>query len=284
MVSVIIPSFNRASFLKKAIESVLSQRFQAFELIVIDDGSRDKTEEMVLRYGPRIRYIRQENKGPASARNLGIKKSSRPFIAFLDSDDRWGREKLSLQLDRMQENPSCLISHTQEVWYKNGRVFNQKKRHRKYHGYIFDRCLPLCVVSMSTVMVQRGIFDKVGFFNEDLPCCEDYDFWLRASVGHEFLLIDKPLTLKDGGRPDQLSSIYATGIDRFRIRSILNLLNSSPLKPKQRTLAMHELRKKCRIYGTGCIKHGRIEEGRYYFDLSRGDSNLPYAVPLKKLE
>ena len=279
MVSVIIPSFNRAPFLKNAIESVLSQRSQAFELIVIDDGSGDKTEEMVLRYGPRIRYIRQENKGPASARNLGIKRSNRPFIAFLDSDDWWAREKLSLQLDKMQENPSCLISHTQEVWYKNGRVFNQKKRHRKYHGYIFDRCLPLCVVSMSTVMVRRGIFDKVGFFNEDLPCCEDYDFWLRASVRHEFLLIDKPLTLKDGGRPDQLSSIYATGIDRFRIQSILNLLNSNSLKPKQRTLAMYELRKKCRIYGTGCLRHGKIEEGRYYLDLSRG--GLRPSLPLR---
>ena len=120
---------------------------------------------------------------------------------------------------------------------------------------------------MSTVMARREIFDKVGLFNEELPCCEDYDFWLRASVGHKLLLIDKPLTLKDGGRPDQVSSIYATGMDRFRIQSILNLLESDTLVPIQRKLATSELRKKCHIYGNGCIKHGRLEEGRHYTNL-----------------
>ena len=247
MISVVIPTHNRALFLKKAIDSVSSQTYQDFELIVIDDASR---------------------KGPAVARNRGIKKSTRPFIAFLDSDDWWDKDKLATQIDAMQKNPDYLISHTQEIWYKNGKLLNQKKKHRKYHGRIFNRCLSLCVVSMSTVMARREIFDKVGLFDESLPCCEDYDFWLRASVNHEFLLIDKPLTLKDGGRPDQVSSVYATGIDKFRIRSILKLLKSANLTPLQRNLATRELHKKCRIYGNGCLKHGRPEESEHYLKLT----------------
>jgi len=104
--------------------------------------------------------------------------------------------------------------------------------------------------------------------DEGLPCCEDYDFWLRTSVRFPFLLIDKPLTLKDGGRPDQLSSIYRKGMDRFRIRSILKVLGSRDLDAEKRELATRELRKKCRIYGTGCIKHGRIKEGEEYLRLA----------------
>jgi len=267
MISVIIPTFNRSGFLKKAIESVLSQKYRDFELIVVDDGSEDDTPEVVTGFGPDIKYIKQKNKGPGAARNLGIKNSKGNFIAFLDSDDWWEKDKLGIQFKAMQENPEYAISHTQEVWYRDGKLLNQKQKHKKHHGYIFDKCLPMCAVSASTVMARREIFNKVGLFNEELPCCEDYDFWLRVSAGHKLLLIDKPLTLKDGGRPDQVSSIYATGMDRFRIQSILKLLESDALSPEQRELATSELRKKCRIYGNGCIKHGRLEEGRRYLSL-----------------
>ena len=167
----------------------------------------------------------------------------------------------------MQGNPIYSVSHTQEIWYKDGRLLNQKKKHRKFHGYIFDKCLLLCVVSMSTAMMRRELFDRIGLFDEDMACCEDYDFWLRTSVNHKFLLIDRPLTLKDGGRLDQVSSIYATGIDKFRIQSILKLLRSKELTSEQRELATNELHKKCRIYGNGCLKHGKTEEGNHYLHL-----------------
>lgn len=268
MISVIIPTFNRAPFLKKAIESVLSQAYQDFELIVVDDGSGDDTVSTVSFYAGRARYIKQENKGVSAARNLGIKKSSGEFVAFLDSDDWWDREKLAVQVAEMQQNPGYFISHTQEIWYKNGRMLNQKKKHRKFHGYIFDKCLPMCVVSMSTAIVRRGLFDRVGMFDESLLCCEDYDFWLRASVKYPFLLIDKPLTLKDGGRRDQISFIYARGMDKFRIQSIAKILEAGGLSDEQRRFALHELQKKCRIYGNGCIKHGKPEEGKRYLELT----------------
>ncbi len=268
MVSVVIPTFNRAPFLKKAIESVFAQGCRAIELVVVDDGSEDDTGDVVSGYKGPVKYIKQRNKGVGAARNLGIKNSCGEFIAFLDSDDWWDRDKLTVQLAEMRQGPDYLISHTQEVWYKNGRLLNQKKKHRKHHGYIFDKCLAMCAVSMSTAMVRKGLFDAVGLFDEGFPCCEDYDFWLRVSAKHEFLLIDRPLTLKDGGRPDQVSSIYATGMDRFRIESILKLLKSNVLTPDQRSIAIHELQKKCRIYGKGCIKHGRADEGRRFLQLA----------------
>jgi glycosyltransferase involved in cell wall biosynthesis len=269
MISFIIPTYNRALSLKKAIESVFSQIFQDFELVVIDDGSGDNTSSIVSSYNShKIKYVMQENKGPASARNLGIKTAQQEYITFLDSDDWWDKEKLAIQLEGMQKNPQYLISHTQEIWYKNGNVLDQKKKHKKYHGYIFDKCIGICAVSMSTVMARRKLFDEIGLFDETLPCCEDYDFWLRASIKYEFLLIDKPLTFKDGGRPDQVSSIYATGMDKFRIHSLLKLLKSETLNADQQKLALSELHKKCRIYGNGCLKHGKIEEGQYYLNLA----------------
>ncbi|MBU3911008.1 MAG: glycosyltransferase [Candidatus Omnitrophica bacterium] len=265
MISVIIPTFNRALFLKKAIDSVLSQTYQDFELIIVDDGSHDNTQESVP---SSAKYIRQGNKGPAAARNVGIKKSTRPFIAFLDSDDRWDRDKLAIQIKAMQKNPDYLVSHTDEIWYKNGRLLNQKKKHKKYQGYIFDKCLPLCVVSMSTVMIKRELFNNIGFFDETFPCCEDYDLWLRASAKNKFFFIANPLTLKDGGRPDQVSYIYRAGIDKFRIQAIVKILESGALDPGQRKPAILELQKKCGIYGNGCIKHGKKEDGKHYLELA----------------
>ena len=105
MISVVIPTFNRSAFLKKAVESVLSQGYQDLELIVVDDGSEDDTPEVVTGFGPDIKYIKQKNKGPGAARNLGIKNSKGGFIAFLDSDDRWDKDKLGIQFKAMQENP-----------------------------------------------------------------------------------------------------------------------------------------------------------------------------------
>ncbi len=273
-VSVIIPAYNRARSLRKAIESVLGQSYQDYELIVVDDGSEDETADMIGKEFPGIVYIRQENRGPAAARNRGIERAGAALLAFLDSDDWFAGNKLEEQLAVMDRNPSCNISHTNEIWYRNGRVLNQKRRHRKNSGNIFSQSLELCAVSMSTVMIRREIFERYGLFDEEYPCCEDYEFWLRLSAREEFLLIDQALTLKDGGRDDQVSAIYRTGMDKFRIRAIVKTLSSGILNREQEELARKELARKCRIYGAGCIKHGREKEGQYYLNLpeTAGDS------------
>ena len=168
----------------------------------------------------------------------------------------------------MGSSPGCLISHTDEKWFRRGKYLNQGYRHRKTGGDVFARSLELCVVGMSTVMARRTLFEQVGIFNEDLPCCEDYDLWLRASAHHDFLYVDEPLTIKNGGRPDQVSARYRVGMDKYRIASMLNLLRSQRLDSKKRELAMGELARKCGIYGNGCLRHGRREEGRRYLDIA----------------
>jgi glycosyltransferase involved in cell wall biosynthesis len=276
-ISVIIPTFNREQCLKKAIDSVLGQTYPHFELIVVDDGSEDDTEKLVESISSDIIYIRQENKGPAAARNRGIHKARNNLIAFLDSDDWFADNKLEIQLKSMREKPTYLISHTQEIWYRNGKVLNQKTKHSKKSGDIFSQSLELCAVSMSTVMMHREIFKLHGLFDEEYPCCEDYDFWLRVSAEQDFLLIDQPLTLKDGGRNDHVSYVYRVGMDKFRIQAIMKMLASGVLTEKQKDAALAELQRKCTIYGTGCIKHGRNKEGTYYL-------NLPKTVGSQKSE
>ena len=121
---------------------------------------------------------------------------------------------------------------------------------------------------MSTVMMRKEIFSRYGYFDEEYPCCEDYEFWLRVSAEQEFLLVDQPLTLKDGGREDKVSAIYRAGMDKFRIQAIMKLLASGSLAEKKREAALKELQRKSRIYGNGCVKHGRPDEGSYYLNLS----------------
>ncbi len=122
---------------------------------------------------------------------------------------------------------------------------------------------------MSTVMVKKEIFSRVGLFDQTLPCCEDYDLWLRVSCKFPFYLVDSPLTVKEGGREDQVSYLYRIGMDRLRIYAIRKLLDSKSLDEKQFSLALSEFARKCSVYGKGCIKHGKRETGEYYLRLSK---------------
>lgn len=238
---------------------------------MVDDGSTDNTRMMIaalVRESPiSIKYIHQSNSGAAAARNSGIRVARGDLLCFLDSDDCFVPEKLARQYARMHGS-SFRISHTRETWYRRGTLLNQKRKHRPPHGDIFQASLRMCMVGMSTVMIRREIFDRYGFFDESLACCEDYDYWLRVGAAEHFLLVDEPLTIKYGGRPDQLSVIHRQGMDSYRIRSLVSLLERTRLSPVQRALTIAELDRKCSIYGQGCIKHGRLEEGREYLHIA----------------
>ncbi len=282
-ISVIIPTFNRARLLSGAIASVLSQPYPSFELIVVDDGSRDRTRRVVEGWqrrlaqpGPgsplnrscRLRYFYQQNQGPAAARNLGIRRARYDLLAFLDCDDRFRPGKMAIQAAAMAAAPELPLSHTEEIWLRRGEHLNQKKRHRKAGGELFARSLELCLIGMSTVILRRALLEKVGYFDETLPCCEDYELWLRVSSRFPVLFVDQPLTEKHGGRPDQLSVRHRAGMDRFRIRALEKLLAAGELTAEQLQLARRELARKCRIYGWGCLKHGRPEEAAHYLSLA----------------
>ena len=267
LVSVILPTYNRAWTLKTAIDSVLSQNYPNIELIVIDDGSRDNTEELLKSYKNQIRVVIQGNAGVSAARNRGIEKSRGEFIALLDSDDSWDKRKISCQMDFFMANPEALICQTQEVWIRNHKRVNPKIKHKKPSGMIFEQSLNLCLVSPSAVMMKREIFDLKGYFNEKFLVCEDYDLWLRISSTIPVFLIDKPYTIKNGGHKDQLSNLHSQ--DKFRIRSLKNLLDSNTLTKEQSLKAEKVFKKKCAIYSNGCIKRGRQEEGEYYLNLGQ---------------
>jgi len=262
-VSVIIPTYNRFSFLVESIESVLSQTFSDFELIIVDDGSSDGTGKVREIYRDRIKYIYQENSGASSARNSGIQASKSEYICFLDSDDLWEKEKLDIQVNFLDKNFAYDVCYTDEIWIRNGVRVNPKKTHKKYSGMIYDKCLPLCIISPSSVMMRREIFDRVGLFDESLPVCEDYDMWLRISKDYPVFFIEKKLIIKRGGHSDQLSHRY-WGNDRFRIKALLKMLEDSTLSPEQRELTINELRKKCDILSKGFFKRGKLEESNYY--------------------
>lgn len=266
LVSVILPTYNRAWILKETIDSVLDQDYGNFELIVVDDGSTDETPHLLSAYQGRITVIRQQNQGVSAARNAGIRAASGDLIALLDSDDTWLPGKLTAQVDFFNTHPDARICQTEEIWIRNGVRVNPGKRHRKQAGMIFERSLALCLVSPSAVMIRKSLLDEVGLFDETLPACEDYDLWLRIAWKHPIHLIHQPLIVKRGGHGDQLSRMPE--LDRYRIRSIARMLDSDCLSPNQKKAARAMLKTKCAIYAQGCRKRGRIAEAQRYAELA----------------
>ncbi|MGK0296532.1 MAG: glycosyltransferase involved in cell wall biosynthesis [Gammaproteobacteria bacterium] len=252
-ISVIIPTYNRLESLLRALESVQSQSYQATEIIVIDDGSTDQTAEHIKRNFSNVKYIYQSNAGVSTARNAGIEHSSGDWLAFLDSDDKWHKDKLMHQSTLLANNPEYLIIHSDEIWIRNGIRINQKKKHQKKSGYIFHDCLRLCVISPSSVIIHNSIFKDIGLFNQSLPACEDYDLWLRICYKYPVLCANRNLVYKYGGHNDQLSQKY-WGMDRFRIRALENIIKCGQLQNKELQLAILTMHEKIKIYQDGAIK------------------------------
>lgn len=257
-VSVIIPTYERAHVLGRALDSVVAQRRPADEVLVVDDGSEDETAELVASY-PGVRYERIVHAGVSAARNRGILLAESDWLAFLDSDDEWLPEKLDEQFAALEESPGHHLCHTDEVWIRDGRRVNPRRRHRKHGGRIFRHCLPLCAISPSSVLVHRTVFEEVGMFDEDLPACEDYDLWLRVTSRHPVLYVDRPLLRKYGGHDDQLSR-RVPALDRYRIRALEKVLASGVLGDADRRAAAATLVGKIDVYRQGTAKRGRSQE------------------------
>ncbi len=275
--SVIVPTYNREHFLARALHSVLRQTVLPREIIVVDDGSTDRTRYLVDRLrkssAAEIRYFSQSNSGPAAARNRGVERSSFGVVAFLDSDDHWHKRKIEVQFQNLADHDQIRISHTREKWLRRGEHLNQKAIHQPAGGTIFPSCLRLCCVGMSTVMLEKSLIADHGQFDETLRCCEDYDYWLRVSAAEPFLLINEPLTVKEGGRADQVSVRYRVGMDRYRIYALLKLLVRGQLSAAQDRQARDMLVEKCEIYGNGCTKHGKVTEGKKIMELAKAAEN-----------
>lgn len=265
-ISLIIPSYNRSHLLKRALQSVFEQSLLPDEVIVVDDGSTDDTAEMLRNLFPQVIYLHQDNAGVSSARNLGIQHSTGSWIALLDSDDTWLKDKLVMQVSSLKQSPEIKICHTEEIWIRNGTRVNAMNKHKKSGGWIFEQCLPLCAMSPSSIMIHHSIFDELGLFDESLPACEDYDLWLRISNAFPVLFLEQPLINKYGGHEDQLSHQH-WGMDRFRIQALDKLLKQGQLSHKNKDLATKMLLKKARIFQKGAEKRGKLESVSHYQSL-----------------
>ncbi len=250
-ITAVIPTYNREKLLPKAINSVLKQSIRVDELIIIDDGSNDDTLKILKKYKD-IRVIKTKNLGVSHARNTGIKSAKNSWIAFLDSDDIWMKDKIEKQIKFHKRNPAILFSHTQERWIRGDKEIKYPKSLKKPQGECFLENSSTCKIAASSVLVHKSIFEDVGYFDENLRVCEDYDMWLKISYKYKIGLIEENLITKYAGHPQLSSSIFA--IDRYHIFSLMNFLDT-----EFRDEIQKEIEKKCHILKKGALKHDNQE-------------------------
>lgn len=267
-VAVVIPTHDRAGLLPRALDSALAQQGCDFEVLVADDGSADDTARVLRPYldDPRVRALALAHGGVSRARNAAVAEARAPLLAFLDSDDEWLPGKLEAQVRLLGETGRS-ICQTGEIWVRNGIRVNPPRHYVKREGDLFEYSLKYCMITPSSVLMTRNLFEASGGFNPEFPACEDYALWLHITCCHPVGLISKPLMVRYGGHADQLSTRYPAQ-DRFRIRAITLLLDANSLDPVRKSLALAALAEKLQVYRNGCRKRDRHDEVAWCQDLA----------------
>lgn len=233
-ISVVLPTYNRAHFLQAAVDSVFNQTVPIHELILVDDGSTDETRAVVDRMSGPIRYVHQQNRGPAAARNRGMREAKGNWIAFQDSDDLWVADKIQAQISFLARNPHLefLFGHLSNFSgpreggpeILNHEVYAYLKSHASDLQDLFVWLLVENPVPTPSVIFHRKCLEKVGYFDETLRCCEDYEYWLRFAYHCRAGFIDKVL-VKRRMHDENLINNYA-----FRFEQLLAVLELIPRK------------------------------------------------------
>ncbi len=261
-ISVIIPTYNRKEMVLNAINSILEQSTKPNEIIVIDDGSTDGTEDLFPIKG--VIYHQIEHCGfPGKVRNTGVDLSTSDYLAFLDSDDIWFKDKLKKQTEYFKNNSECRILHTKERWIMNGKLISQKKRKHNTSGNIFKDSLQGCIMGPSTILMEKKLYLEFGGFSENIEVGEDYDLWLRICNKIDIDYIEDELITKFAGHGDQLSFKYGF-IEPFKIDVLENLIKSDVLTDENRSMALESLKTKYEIIINGCTKRRNIDAAHMY--------------------
>jgi glycosyltransferase involved in cell wall biosynthesis len=210
LVSVVMPAFNAERYIAESVDSVLSQTFQDFEIIIVDDGSTDKTIEIVGKYGSRVKVISQENSGPSRARNTGIMSAAGRYIAFLDSDDLWTEDKLEVQVGFMESNPRIdMVVADMMMFQEDATIFDSYFDSIRIKGFYdtliseqrelqdaFSMLLQCNFIPTGTVLLRKECLEKSGLFDEKISTVEDLDLWIRISIFSKIGVIPKVLKKK----------------------------------------------------------------------------------------
>ncbi len=287
-ISVVVPVHNRQTMMERAIASVVNQSHKAAEIIVVDDASTPIVRETMNREMRRhVKIVTlSERGGVSAARNAGIRKASSKWIALLDSDDEWTKKKLENQLSYLRKRPFFETVQCEEIWIRKGKRVNRCSRHRKEQGWIWKKCVEMCAISPSGVLIRKDIFNRIGYFQEEFPACEDYEIWLRLSRHMPVGLNPEPDLIKYGGHDDQLSRRYPA-MDRFRVAALLKALEAES-DPAYRDIIVKDIKRRLLILYNGAKKRNKtgpawaFEEVLSEVSKNRAVSWKDYPILLKK--
>ena len=264
-VSVVLPTYNSAHFLGTAIQSVLGQTFQDWELIVVDDGSTDNTRDVVAAFlDPRIRYVHQENRGAPAALNAGLRLARGAYVAFLGADDRWLAQKLALQVAQLDGLPlkvAMVYADLHLVSLEDNTVLGRFLDGREPpRGRVLSQLVRTegSFIHPCASLIRREVFDRVGLFDESLKTHEDWDLWIRIATVYEVEALDIPLAVY-GRRPSQLTKdvrqMYLDGVE-----AKLRVLQTHTLRPSDRRALRHYLAHHHYGYGIKSLNLGWRKE------------------------
>lgn len=226
-VSVIIPTYNGSRYICETIDSVLLQTYKDYEIIVIDDGSTDQTEDTLKKYGSKIKYLYQRNQGPSAARNFGIKNSVGKYIGFLDHDDIWLPNKLEIQVKILDENHDlafvCADAYCIDSFGKIIKLWKMHKRETFKNLYESNFVLNL------TALVKKSCFNDIGGYDKKLFVCQDYDLWLRLAKKYKFKHLNYALAKYRKHENNISNNIELLAMDRIAIFKKKEFFNSTNL-------------------------------------------------------
>ncbi|NJL36223.1 MAG: glycosyltransferase [Leptolyngbyaceae cyanobacterium RM2_2_4] len=288
LISVVTPAYNAEKTIKRTVKSVLDQTFSDLELIVINDGSKDSTLDILSNIkDPRLKVFSHSNSGPQISRNRGIKEATGEYISFLDADDLWTPDKLESQFNALQANPEAAVAYSWTDCIDESDRFLRRGSHISATGDVFAKLLSVDFIeSGSNPLIRRHAVDSVGYFDESLVGGQDWDMWLRLAAKFPFTVVPLPQILY---RKYPNSNSWSNNVERQEIgfkRVIEKALAEAPdsVKCHQKTIISN--RYKCLIVDALERPSGRkraLTTARFLWIALKNDPSLLRARVLIKV-